>query len=281
MNQSLRKKITVGNLSMSYLELGSAEGTPLLLLHGFPEDSGNWQEVGEYLASLGLRVLIPDQRGFARTAGPSDIKSCRFDLLAQDMVGFLDALNLKKVFLVGHDWGGAISWYLISKYPKRFQRAVIANAPHWRVFRKFMLTSPLQILKSWYMILIQLPFLPEWFLSRFGYGLFSLLIKRSSINQVYPDALLSESRSFWSSKMTGMLNWYRAIILFRDFAKRPLISVPVTVVWGRKEPFLSLALAYESAAECSKGEVIVLDQVGHWPHYEDLESFKKILNQFK
>ncbi len=119
-----KKFVVVGDYRVAYYEGG--EGQPLLLLHGCPFSSFILRKVipllsGEY------RCLAPDLLGLGDTETPAEAD---WSLPAQaEMVGgFLDALGLETVHLVGHDHGGALAQLIAAEHPQRIDRLVITNA---------------------------------------------------------------------------------------------------------------------------------------------------------
>jgi pimeloyl-ACP methyl ester carboxylesterase len=109
-HQTLR----VNGASLHIAELG--EGTPLLLLHGWPEFWLTWEPVMLHLAK-GHRLIAPDLRGF----GDSDKPNGPFGPIdhASDTLALLDTLGIKQAGIVGHDVGGAVMQPLARKAPER------------------------------------------------------------------------------------------------------------------------------------------------------------------
>src|SRR5215470_4007528 len=126
----------VNDISLHVVLAGPANGEPLIFLHGFPEFWFAWRGQIDHFVSLGYRVIIPDQRGYNLSDKPAGVASYSIDLLAEDVVGVLNAVAGSKVFVVGHDWGAAVTWYLAARYPDRIRRAAMLSVPHPRVFTK-------------------------------------------------------------------------------------------------------------------------------------------------
>jgi pimeloyl-ACP methyl ester carboxylesterase len=74
---------------------------------------------------------------------------------------------------VGHDWGGIISWSVVQDNPELFEKYIVMNGPHEKVFEKILRESLSQVLKSWYMFMFQCPYLPEWIFSVNDYDAFN------------------------------------------------------------------------------------------------------------
>ena len=116
------KTVTVGGLSFPVADYGS--GPPVVLLHGFPDDRHLWRYQVPALAAAGFRVIAPDLRGFGDAPQPQDPKDYGSPLVVADVIGILDALGVKQVQLVAHDWGAAVGWALARQYPDRITRYV-------------------------------------------------------------------------------------------------------------------------------------------------------------
>jgi len=111
------RRVALGEVSLHVAEAG--EGPPLLLLHGWPQHGWMWRKLLAPLASE-FRVIVPDLRGFGRSDAPAGDYLKR--TLAGDVLELLDALEIERARLLGHDWGGWISWLLALDHPERVER---------------------------------------------------------------------------------------------------------------------------------------------------------------
>lgn len=123
------RRVRVPGAELHLREAG--EGDPLLLLHGWPQDGTMWEPLVDELAR-NHRVLIPDLRGFGRSEAPrGDYSKHR---LAADVLALLDAEEIERATIVGHDWGGWIAWLLALEHPERVARfAALDIPPPWRL----------------------------------------------------------------------------------------------------------------------------------------------------
>src|SRR4030042_6345066 len=149
--------IKTNGIKLHVMETGPQDGPMIMFLHGFPEFWFAWRKQIEYFAQRGYSVVVPDQRGYNLSDKPQGIPSYRIDELAKDIVGLIDAYGRDKIFLVGHDWGASVSWWVTLKYPQRLQKLVILNVPHPKVMAKTVFTNVEQMKKSWYIFYFQLP----------------------------------------------------------------------------------------------------------------------------
>src|SRR5262245_62924505 len=95
-------------LEVAYEANGDRRGSPVILLHGFPDDVRAWDGVAPPLVAAGHRVLVPYLRGygptrFLHTDGP---RMAQQAAIGQDLLEFMDALRIERAALAGYDWGG-------------------------------------------------------------------------------------------------------------------------------------------------------------------------------
>jgi len=205
----------ISGIALHVVLAGPTSGKPLILLHGFPEFWFAWRRQIDYFVSSGYRVIIPDQRGYNLSDKPAGIASYSIDLLAKDVLGILDSVAISKAFVVGHDWGAAITWYLAARYSDRIDCAAMLGVPHARVFMKNLIMNPAQLRRSWYIFFFQLPWLPEFILRRRDWTLLVGVLRKTSSPGVFSDSDLERYKESWARKnaLTAMLNWYRAAIM--------------------------------------------------------------------
>jgi pimeloyl-ACP methyl ester carboxylesterase len=236
----------------------------VVLLHGFPQDSRCWAEVTPTLHRAGLRTLAPDQRGYSPGAAPDDVSAYRVSTLALDVLAVLDAAGVRTAHVVGHDWGGAVAWYLGAHHADRVDSLTVLSTPHPGALAHAM-TRSLQPLRSWYTLAVQVPVLPELVLSR----TLGPALRRSGL----PAHLCDQyARRFASpSALRGPLAWYRAAgrrppwqVLDAVGAGAGPVTVPTTYVWGQHDPALGRAAA-EATADHVTGDYLFVElDAGHW-----------------
>ena len=108
-------------LELAYHELGPADGTPVLLLHGFPYDVHAYEMVGPALATAGCRVIVPYLRGYGPTRflDRATPRSGQQAALGADVRDLLDALAIPRAVLAGYDWGGRGACIVAALWPER------------------------------------------------------------------------------------------------------------------------------------------------------------------
>ncbi len=115
------KTLRTATLEIAYQESGSAEGRPVVLLHGFPDDVHAYDDVAPPLAAAGWRVLVPYLRGYGPTRflSAETPRSGQQAALGRDLADFMDALGLSRAVLAGYDWGGRAACILAALWPER------------------------------------------------------------------------------------------------------------------------------------------------------------------
>jgi pimeloyl-ACP methyl ester carboxylesterase len=108
-------------LRIAYQEWGPHDGSPLVLLHGFPDDAHAWDSVAAAISGTGYRVLAPYLRGFGPTSflESSTPRSGQQAALGRDVTDFMDALALRRAVLAGYDWGCTAACAAAILQPKR------------------------------------------------------------------------------------------------------------------------------------------------------------------
>ncbi|GAU11476.1 hypothetical protein TSUD_344660 [Trifolium subterraneum] len=124
------KTVEVNGIKMHIAEKG--KGPVVLFLHGFPELWYSWRHQILALSSLGYRAVAPDLRGYGDTEAPASISSYTIFHLVGDIVGLIDSLGVDQVFLVAHDWGALIGWYLCLFRPELIKAYVCLSSPFLR-----------------------------------------------------------------------------------------------------------------------------------------------------
>jgi pimeloyl-ACP methyl ester carboxylesterase len=123
------KMVQTPVLNIGYEESGSAQGFPVILLHGFPDDAKAWDEVAPPLVKAGYRVLVPYLRGY----GPTRFRDAAAPRMAeqaaigQDVLDFADALGLARFAVSGYDWGGRAACITAALHKDRVRAAVLIS----------------------------------------------------------------------------------------------------------------------------------------------------------
>ncbi|WP_207798641.1 alpha/beta fold hydrolase [Klenkia marina] len=252
---------TRSGLTFDVRDTGPADGEPVVLLHGFPQDAGSWDRVVPGLHAAGLRTLAPDQRGYSPAARPAGRRAYVVRELVDDVRALLDAAGLERAHVVGHDWGAMVAWATAAWHPDRVSSLTAVSVPHPAAFAKSFLTST-QAAKSAYMAFFQLPVVPEKLLTRGNGAFLRDLLVRAGLPRA--DAAETVTRLRPAGALTAALNWYRALPLG---AADPVgrVAVRTLHVWSDRDGFLGRA-GTEATEQYVTGDyrLEVLPGVSHW-----------------
>src|SRR4030088_1498085 len=135
------EKITIApGLSFDALTAGEPSAPLVLLLHGFAESMHCWRAWVAALAASGYRAVAPSQRGSSPGArpDPGDTANYHIDRLMDDAMAIVANCGYRdrRFHLVGHDWGGSISWALADRYPARLASLTVLSRPHPNAFNR-------------------------------------------------------------------------------------------------------------------------------------------------
>ena len=268
---------------------GPENGTAVFLLHGFPQFHYGWKDQIPALVEAGFRVIVPDQRGYNLSDKPKGISAYDVDILAKDIIGLFDHFGIQKAKLVGHDWGAVVAWTIAIDHPERLEKLAILNVPHPDVMVDFVLNNHAQRKKSWYVFFFQIPLFVEWILSKTDFKYLARMLTQSGRKGTFTEADVVEYKKAWSQKgaLTGMLNWYRAIVQ-RGFGytlrrmKLPArrVKVPTMMLWGKRDIALSVDMAQPSINLCDQGELTIYDKSTHWVQHDVSEEVNQKLIEF-
>ncbi|KAL5060947.1 hypothetical protein RYX36_032551 [Vicia faba] len=254
------RTVEVNGIKMHIAEKGK-EGPVVLFLHGFPELWYSWRHQIAAIGSLGYRAVAPDLRGYGDTDAPSSINSYTIFHLVGDIVALIDFLGVDQVFLVAHDWGALVGWYLCMFRPERIKAYVCLSVPYFPRNPKVKPVDGMRALfgDDYYVCRFQEPGKIE---DEFAKGTPELLLKnmlttrdpgppiipkeatipnpQDLISKPLPSWLSQEDLNYYASKFentgfTGGLNYYRNLNLNWELTAAwtgAEIKVPVKFITG-------------------------------------------------
>ena len=143
------------------------------------------------------------------------------------------------------------------------------------------LRHPVQLLKSYYVALFQMPYLPEWAMAASDFALLSGALRTTSRPGTFPDDALAVYRQAWAKDgaLTSMLAWYRALP-WRRTRPPKRITTPTLVIWGDRDTALDASLAEDSAALCDDVRIQHIADATHWLHHEEPTQVDGLLRSF-
>ena len=250
MQPSRRSVQLEGRLRLSYLEYGSAEGEPVVLLHGYPDSSFSFSRVLPLLDPLRYRVYALDQRGHGESDKPES--GYGIDEFAGDVVAFLDAVGVERATLVGHSFGTLVARRVAAAHASRVDRLVLIGSS------VSFAVGPLLDLQS---AIVDLADPVPWELAydfQAGTGLVPL--PEGFLERAVSDSLKVPARAW-----RGVLD---ALISVDDEAQLAQVRAPTLVIWGERDPLFDREQQDGLIAAIPGARLLVYPETGHNPHWE-------------
>nr|XP_054509952.1 epoxide hydrolase 3-like [Agelaius phoeniceus] len=310
-------------LRLHYVTRGPPGAPLMLLLHGFPQNWFCWRHLMQEFSAR-FRVVALDLRGYGDSEKPPGRDSYRLELLLGDIRDVIEALGTPaaapRCVLVGHDWGGVLAWEVASSHPRLVEKLVVMDAPHRGVMagdrgdsgdtrgqrgqrgHKGVLhrRHPSQLLRSCYMFLFQLPWLPELLLSLADFQLVRWFLTSAQTGIQDPARRLSEqeldSYLFGLAQPGGLsppIHYYRKPLPVGGAAPlgdpawgatpipREPPPPPTLLLWGSRDAFLDprLGPAHMRWLRPS-ARLRLLPGASHWLPEERPRPLAKLIGEF-
>lgn len=285
--------ITTPTLRIAYEDGGPKDGSPVLLLHGWPDDVRTYDAIAPALQAAGFRTIVPSLRGFGGTSFLSDktMRSGEMVAMAQDAIDLADALGLKTFAVVGHDWGARIAYALAAIFPERVTQ-IVAMSVGWQPGE---LPTPglEQARKYWY----------QWFMAT-ARGAETVKSDPKAFARIQwetwaPQGWFSDAEFETTAKSFENLDWPDITLhsyqvrwgeadkdpRYRDLDARAMaaksISVQALMIQGGADG-VTLAESTAGKDQYFTGgyKRVVLDGVGHFPTREAPDAVNKLLLDF-
>ena len=249
-------------------------GPPLLLLHGWPEFWLSWEKVIERLADR-FRLIAPDLRGFGDSSKPDRLWGAPDH--AADLMALLDALEIPRAGVVGHDVGGAVMQSLARNNPERVAGLFFFDFVYPGIGPR--MGTPSRLNHIWYQSFHQMEMAPalvgasrascrtyfEHFLRNWSHRRDAF----DDVLEVFVDNFLKPGN------LAGGFNYYQAahagrmqMIEGNAPALSP-ITTPTCVRWAEHDPLFPYAWTDRLGETFADLDLAMFAGVGHFPHRED------------
>jgi pimeloyl-ACP methyl ester carboxylesterase len=236
------------------------DGAPLVLLHGINDSHRTWRAIAPTLSRT-RRVLIPDLPGCGLSGRPD--ASYTLEWQADVMVGWLDALGLDSVHLVGHSYGGGVAQYMLVRAPRRIERlALLAAGGLGREvsfeLRLASLPRVVELMGQPFMAPAAAPAL------RAAGGRVSPA-EEAWMRQV--NTRPGTARAF-ARTVRDVIDWRGQRRHFLDRAREIEKFPPVALFWGSKDRVIPHDHALTTMKLMRGAQLTTFDGCGHFPHHE-------------
>jgi pimeloyl-ACP methyl ester carboxylesterase len=239
----------------------AGEGDDVVLcLHGWPQHWYEWRDLMPRLAAAGYRAIAIDLRGFGWSDAPAD--GYEKENLATDILAVLDALELERVKLVGHDWGGWIGFLLCLRAPERFSQYLSLNIlTPWPNMRAFV---P-ELWRFWYQLVIAAPVL-GYQAHRSGKFVPKVLVGGSTVRgnwdeatlRSFGDNLAEPARARACVQMYRVFQLHESPAILRGRYAHDRLTVPTRLLFGTDDTALRphLNAGYQHHADDMQVELV-------------------------
>ena len=201
-----------------------------------------------------------------------------------DVEGAIASLGYDRCILVGHDWGGAIAWHFVYRYPAQVDRLIILNLPHPAKFAQGLRTWQ-QLSRSWYILFFQLPLLPELLLkanlSRAMEQTFrGMAIDKSAFSDADIDAYTTALAK--PGALTAALNYYRNLLpLLLSPTDWPILFQTRTLmIWGEDDVALGKELTEGTEDYVRDFQIHYIPNCSHWVQQEQPQLVNQYIRAF-
>ncbi|ASM71520.1 soluble epoxide hydrolase [Pseudosulfitobacter pseudonitzschiae] len=262
----------------------------LLLLHGFPEYGGAWEDFAPLLADR-FHVIAPDQRGYGRSWAPADVGEYTASKLVSDMVALIG--DDGPVTVLGHDWGAGVAYALAFMHPELVSRLIIANGVHPAPFQREMAKGGAQSEASQYINYLRAEGSEDKLAANDFEKLLALFSAKMDMSWLQGD-VLARYKEAWGrpGRLRGMINWYRASPLVVADPGKPVtdlralpverlqVRCPHLLIWGAGDIAL-LPAATEGledfAADLTRVEIADAD---HWLFHQKPQEIADVVRDW-
>lgn len=257
--------VEVNNIVISYNDAGEGE-IPVLFLHGFPFDKSMWQGQMDSLQSDN-RVIAIDIRGFGRST--SEKKPLSISLFSDDLLAFMDKLEIKKATLCGLSMGGFIALNAIKRFPKRFEALILCDTQ--------CIADSVEVKENRYKTIEQI--------NLDGSAAFNEKFIKSVF---HPDSFTNKTEIVENLRSTVIANSSEIITAgLWALAERPetcsilnTITIPTLIICGIEDEITPLEQS-EFMHRHIKGSILkIIDNAGHVSNLEQQEDFNKYIFNF-
>lgn len=212
------------------------------------------------------------------------MKEYAIENLMDDVAGLIDASGAESVLLLAHDWGAVIAWYFAIHRKRNLDGLVIMNVPHPAVMQDQPFNFR-QLLRSWYILFFQIPWLPEWLLGRNDAKGMGTLFRDTSVNKErFSDEDLEVYRraARKPGALRAMVNYYRGLVRGGGARRMnrlgyPTIETPTLMIWGEQDVALGKELTYGTERRVKELTIRYLPNASHWVQQDDPETVNSML----
>ena len=256
---------------------GDKDAPKLLMLHGFPEYSGAWNDLAPLLATR-FHCIAPDQRGYGQSWRPAQVAQYKTSQLVSDMAALIGD---GPVILLGHDWGASVAYALTIGRPELVSKLIIMNGVHPAPFQRELAKGGPQTDASQYIHFLRREG-SEDILAADGFAkLMGLFSAHMDMDWLQGDTLAGYKVAWRDAAgLRGMVNWYRASPLKLGHTGEAIddalafdparlqVRCPHLLIWGEDDTALMPASTQGLEDYAPDLTRIAIKGADHWLHHQ-------------
>jgi pyruvate dehydrogenase E2 component (dihydrolipoamide acetyltransferase) len=256
------RELEVAGKRLRYLELGTGDDVPVLLLHGFGADLNSWMFTQPAL-SEGRRTIALDLPGHGGST--KDVGSGDADALVDVVESALAELGIERVHLVGHSMGGAVAAMVAARRPERIATlTLIAPSGLGPEINATFIDGFVRMARR-----------------REAVEVLNLLVHDPTLvsRTMVEDVLRYKRIDGVTTALEAIARaWFAGGRQTRDvLAEVTALAAPVQIIWGRNDSIIPVAHA---EALASRLPVHILEAAGHLPHMEKASEVNRLIKRF-
>lgn len=258
-------QINVNGTTLSFDDFGVGE-MPIIFIHGFPFDKSTWQPQMTFLQKS-HRVIAYDIRGFGSSLAGKEKAS--ITLFADDLVRFMDAMEIEKAIVCGLSMGGYILLNAVQRYPDRFAAIILADTqciPDSEMVREKRSETILHIeangLKIFADGFIKNVFTPH------------TLDSKKEVVESTRKIMLDTPPETVTSGLSALAERAEICTLLKD------LFIPTLIICGRQDMVTPLAQSESMHSEITNSTLIIIEKAGHLSNLEQPKAFNKAIEDF-
>ncbi|CAL8116048.1 unnamed protein product [Orchesella dallaii] len=272
------------DLKIHYVENGDRSKPLMLFVHGFPEFWFSWRHQLKHFSSTHW-VVAMDMRGYGDSEKPTSISEYKAEYLVKDVCELIKALGRNKCTLVAHDWGGVVAWSVAAHFPEMVEKLIILNSPHPIAFHKKIKSSITQFLKSWYVFMFQIPYVPEMLFHTEDLACFERMFGGADNKMNVTEEDLEGYKYTFSRKgaWSPPINYYRCVLSGKDVlapVTLPTITVPTLMIWGENDVALDKELPELTREYVTNMEVKYIANGNHFVQQDKPDEVNQAIEDF-
>ena len=264
-NKGFNLNISVNNFDLFYDDLGEGN-VPVIFVHGFPFDKSMWQGQLDFLQSA-YRVIAFDIRGFGKSTDENS--SLSIDLFADDLIAFMDQLNIEKAVICGLSMGGYITLNAYERFPDRFEALILADT-------QCIADTP-EVKEKRYEAINDIEVNG---VANFNESFIKKVFYKDSFTNKKEQ--VEELRSVVFSNPEHLIQRGLAAIAERSETCSALdkITIPTLIICGKEDSVTPLAQSEVMKKAISRATLKVIENAGHVSNLEQADEFNKHLSDF-